>query len=300
LAKVIEYDVSDVEESSGGTGVKVPPGVKIARIAQCEQREKKADGTPANDIKVALDFGSEYDWGFTYIGLSEAADWKLAEFVRALGLKEKGKLDPSKQVDKFIRVKVNPGTHEGEYSPNMGRLMKAQPGDEEAWREGNSTASELSSKPAGPDADGDGDEPVAEAGVKTYSDPDFVPSREGEPGISSYEEWPDEDLIAEVGDRDLALAGGRGSKRNKAIEALRAEDAEIAEGGGDGEPEKPGAAPEPEDDYDTWDLDQLKADWEARQLGDLPAMRGSGAAERLKAAIIEELRKDDLENPFTP
>src|SRR5881392_807045 len=103
MAKLVEYDVTKVEEAQGGTGVKVRPGVRVARIERCQRREEKRDGTPANDIEVALNFGEEFDCGFTYIGLSEAADWKLAEFIRALGLKEKGKLDPDKMVGKFIR-----------------------------------------------------------------------------------------------------------------------------------------------------------------------------------------------------
>src|SRR5262252_4062800 len=155
MAKLIKYDVSGVEEASGGgTGVKVRPGVHVAKVERCLQREEKRDGTPANDIEVALNFGDEYDWGFTYIGLSDAADWKLAEFIRAMGLKEKGQFDPDKMVGKFLRVKVNSGTYEGEYSPDMGRLMKIQPGDIEAWQSGNGTASEFSqSAAAGPDLD---------------------------------------------------------------------------------------------------------------------------------------------------
>lgn len=61
MAKLIEYDVSNVEESSGGTGVKVRPGVRVCRIMKVTQRTEKRDGTPANDLEVALSFGDEYD-----------------------------------------------------------------------------------------------------------------------------------------------------------------------------------------------------------------------------------------------
>lgn len=292
MAKLIEYDVTGVEESSGGgTGVKAKPGVYVAKIAKCSFRAEKRDGTPANDIEVALNVGDEYDWVFTYIGLSEAADWKLAEFIRALGLKEKGKLDPDKIVGKLIRVKLNSGSYEGDYRPDAGRLMKAQPGDEFG-----SGASEPAEQPEPDDEpDDDNDEPTGE---KTYADPDFVPSREGDEDVGSYEDWADEDLIAECEDRGLTLAGGRGKKRDKAIAALRDEDAEVA--GTDEEPEDEAAkvSDEPSDEYDDWDIDQLKEEWEARDMGDLPAVRGRNAADRLKAAMVEALREDDNENPF--
>lgn len=295
MAKLIEYDVSGVEESSGGgTGVKVRPGVHVAKIERCTERTEKRDGSPANDIEVALNFGEEFDWGFTYIGLSQAADWKLAEFIRALGLKDKGKLDPDKMVGKYLRVKVNSGTYEGEYSPDMGRLMKIQKGDIEAWQSGNGTASEFSqSAAAGPDTDEEaGDEPEA-SGDSFY--------REGQPDpedpnetVGAYDDWPDEDLEAEVNDRGLTLPGGRGSKKNKMMAALRADD----EAQGTAEAGEDEAEAEGEDDYDEWDLDQLKAEWAERELGDLPVIRGRNSEARLQAKLIEELRDDDKANPF--
>jgi len=291
MAKLIEYDNTGVEESGGGTGVKVRPGVHVAKIERCAQREEKRDGSPANDIEVALNFGEEFDWGFTYIGLSDAADWKLAEFTRALGMKEKGKFDPDKQVGKFIRVKVNSGTYEGEYSPDMGRLMKIQSGDVEAWESGNGTASEFSqSAAAGPDTEEEEGE-AAEATDNFY--------REGQPDpedpnetVGSYDEWPDEDLEAEVNDRNLTLPGGRGSKKNKMMAALRADD--EAQGSAEAEEE----SSEEGDDYDEWDLDQLKAEWAERELGDLPVIKGRNADARLRTKLMEELREDDKANPF--
>jgi hypothetical protein len=294
VAKLISYDVSGVEESQGGTGVKVKPGVHVARIAICEQRETKSDGTPANDIRVGLDFGEEYDWGFTYVSLGEAASWKMAEFVRALGLKDKGRLDPEKMVGKFIRVKVNTGQYEGEYAPNMGKLMKVQPGDVEAWEEGKGTASEHSAQNGGPD-------------VEDEAEPDGF-YREGQPDpddesetVGSYDDWEEDDLAAEVEDRGLSLPGGRGSKTKKMIAALREDD--VAALGEDEEEEEEDEAEEPEassdeDEYDDWDIDQLKKEWEERELGPLPKVRGSNSEGRLTIKLIEGLRNDDNADPF--
>ena len=301
MAKLVNYDNTGVEESSGGTGVKVRPGVKIARIARCTLRDQNKAGDPANDLEVALDVGEEFDWVFSYIGLSDAAKWKMAEFTRALGLKESGKFDPDKIVGKFIRVKINPDTYDGAYAPRAGRFMRAQDGDEEAFEEGASSVSEMSAQNSdgGPDAEAapeDAAEPEAAKDVDgnpVYEDPDFVASREGEEDVGSYDDWADDDLVAECEDRGLTLPGGRGSKRDKAIKALRVEDAEVSGASAEDKPEA-----DAEDDYDEWELDALKKEWEDRELGEMPKVRGSGAQDRLKAKLIEALREDDETNPF--
>lgn len=295
MAKLVPYDNTGVEESSGGTGVKVKPGVHIARIAKCTLREQNKAGDPANDIELALDVGEEFDWVFSYVGLSDAAKWKMAEFTRALGLKENGKFDPDKMVGKFIRVKINPDTYDGQYAPRAGRFMKAQPGDEETFAEGGSNVSETSSQngDGGPEAEAEPEDNKDADGDPVYSDPDFTASREGEEDVGSYDDWADEDLLGEAEDRGLTLPGGRGSKRDKAIKALRAEDAEVS-GASEGDEPEAGA----EDDYDEWELDALKKEWEDRELGEMPKVRGSGAQDRLKAKLIEALREDDETNPF--
>ena len=285
MAKLIDYDVTGVEESGGGTGVKVPVGLRVGRIALCEQREVKANGQPANDIRVGLDMGPDYDWLFTYIGLGPESDWKLAEFIRACQLKEKGKLDPTKQIGKIIRVKVNHGEYNGEYAPDAGKLMPSQDGDEvgglsaSAASDGRSNAIETEEE---------------EETESKYAD-GFIPSREDDPEVGSYDDWADDDLEAEVNDRGATIPGGRGKKRDKLIKALRDEDVEAS--GIDDEDEAEEAETEG-DDYETWDIDALKKDWNDRNLGDLPKVRGSGAADRLKAQIIEALREDDEANPF--
>lgn len=288
MAKLLEYDVTGVEESGGGTGVKCPPGLKVAKIMIAEVREKKADGTPANDIRLALAVGEEYDWLFTYIGLGPESDWKLAEFIRSLGLKDKGKVNLEKVVKDgtLIRVKVNAGEYQGEYSPQAGKLYPADPEDEYG-----SSASELSQSTNGAAAATE-DEPEA----STYTE-GFEASRESDPEVGSYDDWEDADLEAEVSDRGLTIPGGRGAKRDKYITALRTEDAEMEGGGAD--PEEPAVSSGDGDDYDSWELDQLKTEYESRNFDDpMPAFRGSGAVDRIKAAIVEALREDDAANPF--
>jgi len=281
VAKLIEYDVSNVEASGGGGTEQPKQGVYTAKIAQCRQRDTKADGTPANDIMVALDLGANYAWVYTYIGLGEAADWKMAEFIRAVGLKEKGKLDPDKMVGKLISVKINPDSYDGEYRGRAGRLMKAAKG---------AKILDADADGAGPDEDDD-DEPTAEAEPSS----EFEPTREDpeDDEVGSYDDWDDSDLEAEVEERGVTVPGGRGSKRSKWIAALRSDDInEMDEEGGEDEAEQA------DDEYDTFALDELVSEVTDREL-ELPRKpRGSNAEERYKAKLIEVLRADDEAEPF--
>lgn len=291
MARLIPYDVTGVEESGGGTGVKAPPAVYVAKITVCEKRTTRADGSPANDLRLAYNVGDEFDWVFDYIGLGASSDWKLAEFVRALGLKDKGNIDPDKVKGKLIRVKLNADSYDNQYTPRAGRLMKAQPGDEDLFGK----VSELSSQTNGdePDVpDADADTPEAEATEG------FVPSRETDPDIGTYDDWGDDDLLAEVEDRGLTMPGGRGAKRDKAIKALRADDESATEPDENQDGVEAAAEEAGGDDYDTWDLDRLKTEWNDRDMGDLPNIRGRNAETRVKNAIIEALREDDEANPF--
>ena len=353
MAKLIEYDVTGVEESQGGTGEKAKPGVYVAKIVKCVQRTQSKGGSAANDLEVALNVGDEYDWVFTYIGLEQKSDWKLAEFVRALNFKDKGRLDPDKAVGQLIRVKLNHDTYEGEYRPRAGRLMKAQPGDEFGEK-----ASEISSQdgPVDDSRDADGDKIYEDSSfVASREDPDdpdvgsydawseddlaaecndrglkvggrgnkkdkyiaalraedeevldvgagddeppstnykegFEPSREDDPSVGSYDDWTEADLLAEVEDRGMTVPGGRGSKKDKLVAALREEDNSVTDSSG---------SAEPGGDYESWDIEQLTKEWTDRNLGDIPTFRGRGSADRQMAAMVEEIRKDDIENPFS-
>ena len=59
---------------------------------------------------------------------------------------------------------------------------------------------------------------------------EFVPSRESEADVGSYDEWIDSDLRAEAMERGLRLRRGRGvALRFRRISALRADDREAAQ-----------------------------------------------------------------------
>ena len=288
MAKLIPYDVTGVEDGGGGTGVKAPLGLYVAEITLCHFRDKNAQGGPANDIRVGLNVGAEYDWLFTYIGLGESSDWKLKQFTRAVGLKDKGNIDTDKLLKKKLRVKVDPDTYGGEYAPRAGNLFPLAPGDGDVGR-----VSELS----GSDDNGSG--PAAEAETKEGTGTEgFVPSRESDPDVGSYDDWEDDDLTAEAEDRGVTIPGGRGNKRDKVIAALRADDAEPP---AEAEADTSGASDNGaggDDDYENWSLEELKGEWEERQMGDVPSVRGRNAEARTITAMAEALHEDDNANPF--
>jgi hypothetical protein len=270
----IKYDVSDVETEGGG-GNQPQPSVYDGVVKVFRHRTQRNDGTKANDIEVAVDVGEDFAWVYSYVGLDSSSDWKLRQLTDALGLPPKGDIDPDKQLEKKLRVKINPDTYEGEYRARIGRFMKPSSDNGDA-----------------PDDEPSEDEPAADEPV----DGDFVASREDE--ANSYDEWTDEDLEAEATDRNLTLPGGRGSKRNKTIAALRADDEEAA-GDGAAPDEEPAteAATYPdgyepvresdENSYDDWSDDDIDGEFSDRGL-DLPGGRG---AKRVKQ--VTALRADD-------
>ena len=274
----ITYNVEDAEPFEGGE--QAPAGIYTAEVVQATHRTEKRDGSEANDIEIALKLvDHEYSWVFTYIGLNDASAGRLRELTNALGLKPKGTIDTDKLVGKKLKVKINPDTYNDEYRARAGRLMSLSGDDEPA---------EEPDEPA--------EEPAAEGGG---GDEDFIPTREDEQ--NSYDAWEDDELEAEVEDRELTVPGGRGAKKTKWIKALRADDEEAAGSGGtNGNGDAADADSEqPEDDYETaddgkgWTLEELTAEIHDRELQDqLPKGRKG------KKALIEILRKDNADNPF--
>jgi hypothetical protein len=89
----IKYNVKGVERG-GGNYVQPTPGLYEMEIKEANHRD--ADGK--NDIELVLEitknneeFAGSRVW--TYVGLGEASQWKLAELTDALGLPESGTLD---------------------------------------------------------------------------------------------------------------------------------------------------------------------------------------------------------------
>lgn len=266
----IKYDVSEAEKREGGDRPQAPTGLHTVEIMKCEHRTAKNDGSPANDLRIALNVeGDNYAWIWTYIGLGEASDWKLREFTDALGLPVRGELDPDRLVGRKLLCKVNAGSWGGEYQAKAGTLYSLESGGESAGGDDPD-----------PDEPGGGEDDAAEASTggsgKEYPD-GYEPVRENVDGNDPYDTWSDEDVLGEAEDRGLKVTGrGAEAKRKNAIAALQADDEEAAGGGED----------DNTDDYDSWDLEELVAEAKKRDIS-LP--RGKKTEEQ----VIKLLREDD-------
>lgn len=297
----VKYDLSDVE--AGGGGEQPKPAVYAGKIRSVTDRAKQGK----DDFEVVIDIGEGYAPLWTYINYkSEPARWKFRELVDALDLPAKGSFDPAKLAGKKVNVVVVGDEYMGEYKARVKRLLK--PGESEVTGESAS-------------GDGDGGEDYS-----TWTDDDLkaeLAERElevsgrwttdkaiavleeddaakgdgdggngdGEPEADrreEYEGWDNDDLKAEIKDRGIeGNISGRFSKE-KAIQALLDDDA-----GPQGGAAADGDAPQ--DDYDTWTLDDLKQEVEDRNKdGAEITISGRASMEKLIAA----LRKDDAENPI--
>jgi len=256
----IAYDVSDVE---GAGGEDPPPGIYEATIVAAEQRTEKADGSPANDIHVTFDLGGDWVRKHAYIGLGEAAAWKLKEFTNALGMKDKGTIDTAKLDGKKVRVKLNPDTYDGEPRSKIGTILKLKPARGEA-----------------------AEEPEEEE----VEEPEEEEADDGSVDLDSMDR---DELKAFIKDNDLRESAGVKVLKTDSDDDLRAKireampDMEPAEAEEEEAEEEEAAG---EDDYDQWKLAELKEELGNRDL--------EVESPVTKAKAIAALRENDSEEPF--
>jgi len=126
----LKYDVSgsDPEKAKGG-GAFVPPqpGVYKAKINEIDQTESKA-GNPM--LKVTSKVTDKKFNGallFDYIVLNEASEWKLDQFLQAMGIattkKRKGSVDLDELIGKGFKVRVKGETYNDEYQARVGAYL---------------------------------------------------------------------------------------------------------------------------------------------------------------------------------
>lgn len=190
----IKIDVTDVE--SGGGGEQPQPGMYAGKIVSVTHRDKKANGDATNDLEVVVDVGQEYVRLWSYINLdSTAAKWKVREFLDAVGLPAKVELTPKKLKDiEGTKVNVKIAADKDLDGDYRGKIKNL-------FKPGSG-----GEEPASGDDDGE----------------DF------------YAEWTDEDLKAELKEKDIKLSGR--FSREKAIAALSESEPEPDEPEADAEP----------------------------------------------------------------
>lgn len=188
MAKV-KFDVSgvDPEDSAGVTGEQAPVGVYPAKIRSCEAGYAKGEnGQPDKSrpmliVEVSLlkpnGKPAAYYPVRDYVSFSDAAQWKLDQFLQAVGIasrnKRSGSFDTAKIVNKKLKIRIKGDTYNGEYQARVGTylvgtedadedLLEDDELEEEDWDE------ELDEDEAA-DFDDDSDEDAEDAEEDSYS-----------------------------------------------------------------------------------------------------------------------------------
>lgn len=146
----IKYDVSNVDDSGGFEHVQ--PGMYIGKISEITLKDSKSGNGPMLEVilqpaKTAdgktvkpKDKKKQVARVYTYVLLEhEPSDWKLKEFIKAVGLKDKGMIDTDKLVGKEVQMNLKSDTDlNDQYRPRVGKLM-ALPNSAKASRSNSDT-----------------------------------------------------------------------------------------------------------------------------------------------------------------
>lgn len=211
----LKFDVSGVDpEDAKGGGAFVPPqpGVYPAVISEIEQTKSKA-GNPMLKVTSKVT-GKKYNGAllFDYIVLTESAQWKLDQFLQALGVtsskKRKGSIDLDELVGESFKVRVKGETYNDEYQARVGAYIQGED-DEDEYDE------DLEDELEDEEYEDDEDELDEE-------DEDELDDDEEDEAEDEYEEMSVPELRAELKDRDLNTRGAKPAL----IARLRENDAE--------------------------------------------------------------------------
>lgn len=256
----IKYDLRDVE-SSGGFETP-PPGLYRAKLAECNVKKSKA----GNDMLECIyelsrgDYKGSRVWD--YVVLNEASEWKLKQFLEAVGKiagkkSEKGAFDPDEFEDAEVQVRLKHETYNDEPRARVAAVLPLPEDDEDE--------EEIEVEDSEDDDDEGADEEY------TYEDLEGM-------DLGELKEVIEEEEL-----------GIRVTKKSK-VETVLAKVAEALEL----EPEE-----EDEDEEDEDDEDVAYEDMTPEELKAECKDRGLKAAGK-KAVLIARLEKDDeeAEDPF--
>lgn len=272
----IKVDVEGVERKVFSD---IKPGVWEMEIIEAEYRPD------IPDIKINLEATTNNDdcvgaRQFTYVNLGENSKWKLAEFLDALGMPEKGDLDTDKLIGRRLKVKINSDSYKDDegntkQSTRVGRFSPI-----EATASGDA-AVDPDAGAAEPEAEAEGGEEEVVINAVEFDGVEFGDQPE------YYEDWSDDEVKEEC-QRPEVTVEGRYS-RAKGVAALAAFAAGLL-----GDDEEGGeAAAEEGDDYDD------EAEWPTEALAEEIGKRSLEIAGRkTREKFIAALRADNSD-PFT-
>lgn len=299
----ITFDVSGSDPKKATQDLEPPkPGVYVAKVDEINPGYSKDEDTgkpdktrPRLEVIYRINKG-KYKGAplWDYLSFSEASQWKLDQFLQAVGIatekKRKGSFDTAKQVGKLVKVRVQ-GQGSGEdYRARVRGVFKYDPDAEDD--EDTEDEDEV-------DEDIEDEEEDEETETE---DEDDTEEDDGDDEDEDDEDDEEEDALIAVG--RTADSGKKGAKAAEKQLRASAKDAgldpdnydtweELAEAlvaGGDSEDEEDEDEAEEEDDgYEEMDLKSLKAELKSRKL------KTTGD----KDALVARLRKNDSEeDPF--
>lgn len=280
MSPTLKYDVRGVE-SGQDFDEPIPKGVYRMTVLSCIQT-KSSKGNDMLELELEIikgKFKGRRVWD--YVVLTKKSEWKLASLVRALGMKEKGSINPEKLQGKTLTAKVKLETYSTEDDEG-----------DEITKVTNKIASLLPKADAeeaeDEEEEEDGDEEEAEEEDGDEEEEEEDGDEDEEEGYTEEEinGSSKEELKEIISDEELEIRVTKKTKvaalRKKVLEALEAEDLMA---GDEEEEEEDEEGDEEEQDYSEMSIGELKEELKEREL------KVSGK----KPALIKRLEKDDEE-----
>lgn len=272
-----------IKDPEGG-GFKQPtPGLYTAKVHKIVEETSKAGNDMLTvSLKITNRKGPQKEFKGTvvrsWVALTEAAEFKLVEFLKACNVKvKKGDMsfDPDKLVGTELQVKIEGGTYNGDYSANVALLLPLSAEVEEEEEE---------------EDDDEADDSDLEEDDEDEEEADDEDEDEEDDEDEEEDEDDDEIDLDDLNLKELrALASERKVKLRKEDKAgairkkLRAAEAAAAEAEDDeGE----------DDDYNEWSLADLRTECEARGI----EFTDKARKPKLVKLLLED--DEDSENPF--
>lgn len=282
----IKYDIRGTERGGGEFDTTIEPGlyqakVKSAELGQSKPSEKNPKGLQMLKLVFQLTDGK---WKGALISTNvfpgyEAAAWKWAEFLDAVwlvkGKKEAGSFDTDKVVGAPVQLRIKAGSYEGEYKPEIGKVLPPKPGDddedEDDEDEDDDDEADVTDLEEDDEADEEDEDDDEEEDDEEDEDEDGVPSEDdiNAMNIKALK------ALAEEHDVDVKAGSKSPGYRKALIEALHSGEEDDDDEDDDDE----------EEDYSDWSIDDLKKEIKHRRL----KVSGKGS----KKALIKALEADD-------
>src|ERR1044072_129212 len=284
----IKYDVRGVERSRE-FDTPIPVGVYKMVVSNAVKKKSKSSGNDMLELELEVPKGEHKGrkvW--EYIVLDENSDWKVAQLIDALGMKEKGTLDTDKLIGKSVKVRVkhetwettnDEGEEELQVMSKVGSLLKPK---DEAEEEETEEEEEEEESEEDEEADDDAEEESEEEEEAEEEEED---EEESDDDSLTWDELSEYDRAAlkefkKVNEAETKITKGKSDddiRRELAEEfGIEVPDSEEAE-------EEEEESEEEEDDYSDWSLKDLKKECKSRDL------KTNGT----KGARVKRLEKDD-------